>query len=243
MPFKLGSRIFSPRPFTTLLTLVLLAVLLSLGRWQLQRADQKRALFDAFAKGADATRPIELSTPPLPRYQHIEARGRYDGSRQILIDNMTSADGRAGYFVVTPFALAQGGWVLVNRGWVPVGASRAALPAVDVAGDVRRVLGRADHLPSPGIRMGGAAALRPPYPAVANFPSHPDIARLLRETSWTHATELVLLDADQPDGYVRQWQPPGFPPLRHTAYAVQWFGLASALAVIYLVTNIRRAAP
>jgi surfeit locus 1 family protein len=238
---KLGSRIFTPRPFTTVLTIVLLAVLVSLGRWQLQRADQKRELFDAFATGADATRLIDLQTPPLPRYRHIEARGSYDGSRQILIDNMTSADGRAGYFVVTPFALADGGWLLVNRGWVPLGVSRSALPAIDVAGNPRRLFGRADRLPSAGLRMGRPAALRPPFPAVANFPSHSDIERLLRETSWTHAAELVLLDADQPEGYVRQWQPPGFPPLRHIAYAVQWFGLALALSVIYLVTNVRRS--
>lgn len=224
-----------------MLTIVLLAVLVSLGRWQLQRADQKRELFDAFATGADATRLIDLQTPPLPRYRHIEARGSYDGSRQILIDNMTSADGRAGYFVVTPFALADGGWLLVNRGWVPLGVSRSALPAIDVAGNPRRLFGRADRLPSAGLRMGRPAALRPPFPAVANFPSHSDIERLLRETSWTHAAELVLLDADQPEGYVRQWQPPGFPPLRHIAYAVQWFGLALALSVIYLVTNVRRS--
>jgi len=240
---KLGSRIFTPRPFTTTLTLVLLAVLVSLGRWQLQRADQKRILFDEFANGADATRLVDLHTAALPRYQHLEAQGSYDGSRQLLIDNMPGRDGRAGYFVVTPFALAGGGWLLVNRGWVPLGASRAMLPAIDVAGGVRRVLGRADHLPSPGIRMGHPEELRPPFPAVANFPSHADIERLLRESSWTHAAELVLLDADQPDGYLRQWQPPGFPPLRHTAYAVQWFGLALALGVIYLVTNLRRPKP
>ena len=241
MLIKLGSRIFTPRPFTTALTIVLMAALVSLGRWQLQRADQKRDLFDAFAKGADATRLIDLQTPPLPRYSQIEARGSYDGSRQLLIDNMTNADGRAGYFVVTPFALAGGGWLLINRGWVPLGATRAALPAVDVAGDERRVFGRVDHLPSAGLRMGQPAALRPPFPAVANFPSHADIAQLLGETSWTQAAELVLLDRNQPDGYVRQWQPPGFPPLRHTAYAVQWFGLALALGVIYLVTNVHRA--
>jgi surfeit locus 1 family protein len=238
---RLGSRIFTPRPFTTALTIVLLAALVSLGRWQLQRADQKRDLFDAFAKGGDTTRLIDLKTPALPRYQHIEAQGHYDGSRQVLIDNMTSTDGRAGYFVVTPFALAGGGWVLVNRGWVPLGSSRAALPAVDVAGDARRVVGRADRLPSPGIHLGQPAALRPPFPAVANFPSHPDIEQLLRETSWAQAAELVLLDADQPDGYARRWQPPGFPALRHTAYAVQWFGLALALGLIYVVTNVRRS--
>ncbi len=242
MPLRVGSRIFAPRPFTTVLTVVLLGMLVSLGRWQLQRADQKRALYDAFDKGADATQRVDLMTPALPRYQHVETRGRYDGSRQILIDNMTDADGRAGYFVVTPLALTGGGWLLVNRGWVPLGRSRSELPAIGVAGDVRTVLGRADHLPTPGIRMGRAAALRPPYPAVADFPTRAEIAALLHEASWTRAADLVLLDPGQPDGYVRRWQAPGFPPLRHVAYAVQWFGLALALFVIYLVTNFRRSA-
>jgi cytochrome oxidase assembly protein ShyY1 len=31
--------------------------------------------------------------------------------------------------------------------------------------------------------------------------------------------------------------------MRHIAYAVQWFGLAAALAVIYLVTNLRSKGP
>jgi surfeit locus 1 family protein len=235
----LGSRIFAPRPFTTLLAIVLIGMLMSLGRWQLHRAGEKRVLFDEFARGADATRVIDMQTPPVPRYQHVEVRGTYDGSRQILIDNMVSPDGRAGYFVITPFALAGGGWLLVNRGWVPVGASRAELPAVDVAGGVRQVRGRADHLPSPGIQMGKAQVLAPPYPVVANFPGGGDVQRLLHETGWAPACEAVLLDADQPDGYLRRWQAPGLPPLRHLAYAVQWFGLALALLVIYVITNLR----
>jgi len=238
---KFGSRVFSPRPFTTLLAIVLIAVLASLGRWQLRRAAEKQVMVDAFDRGADATRVVRLETAPLPRYQHVEARGAYDASRQILIDNMTDAHGRAGYFVITPFALSTGGWMLVNRGWVPVGASRKKLPAIDVAGDVRTLRGRADHLPTPGIQMGERAELMPPFPVVANFPSRTEIGHLLRETAWTSATDLVLLDAGQPDGYLREWRPPGFPPLRNIAYAVQWFGLALALAVIYLVTNLHRA--
>jgi surfeit locus 1 family protein len=237
---KVGSRIFAPRLFTTLVTLVLLAVLVSLGRWQLQRAGEKRALYDAFDKGADATLTLGSGTPPLPRYQHVEAQGHYDESRQVLIDNMTNTQGGAGYFVITPFELAGGGWLLVNRGWVPVGASRKVLPDVGVAGGARTIRGRADHLPSPGIQMGQRAELRPPFPAVANFPTHAEIAQLLGETAWSPAADVVLLDVDQPDGYVRQWQAPGLPPLRHIAYAVQWFGLALALAVIYFVTNCRR---
>jgi len=237
---KIGSRIFAPRLFTTLLTLALIVLLVSLGRWQLRRADEKRALFESFAAGADVTRRIDGSTPLLPRYQHIEADGHYDQTRQVLIDNMVDGQ-QAGYYVITPFVLAGGRWVLVNRGWVPLGASRAERPAIPVAADTRRIRGRADHMPSPGIQMGTPAALAPPYPVVAAFPTRTDIAHLLGESSWTPATDLVLLDPGEPDGYVRNWTAPGFPPLRHIGYAVQWFALALTLSIIYLVTNLRRA--
>jgi len=238
VPIRFGTRTFSPRPLTTLLTIVLIAMLVALGRWQLHRAAEKRALFDSFAAGTDSTRLIDPQTLRVPRYQRVEARGHYDGEHQVLIDNMVEA-GRAGYFVVTPFVLQGGGWVLVNRGWVPLGASRAALPAIGVAGDQRSVRGRADNLPSPGIQMGHPAAMRPPYPVVANFPQLADFKQLLKESASTPPTDLVLLDPAEPDGYVRNWAPPGFPPLRHVGYALQWFALALALFVIYVATNLR----
>jgi surfeit locus 1 family protein len=241
LSLKLGSRIFTPRPFTTLLTLALLAMLVSLGRWQLHRADEKRVLYQSFAAGAEATRAVDAQTPPLPRYQHVEARGHYDESRQVLVDNMFDGS-MVGYFVITPFALDGGGWVLVNRGWVPLGKSRAARPSVPVAADSRRISGRADHLPAAGIQMGQRTVLHPPYPVVANFPNHAELAQLLQEPQWTAATDVILLDPAQADGYVRHWAPPGFPPLRHIGYAVQWFALAAALLVIYLVTNFKRSA-
>ena len=188
------------------------------------------------------TRAIDAATPRLPRYQHADAVGSYDSEHQILIDNMSNAEGRAGYYVITPFALRGGGWILVNRGWVPVGASRAVKPEVAVSAQQREIKGRADELPRAGMQMGERLPLAPPYPVVANFPTHAEIAALLGASPWTAAANLLLLDPGEPDGYLRQWQPPGFPPVRHIAYAVQWFALAAALTVIYFVTNFRRAA-
>ena len=75
----------------TLLTLVVLAGLLWLGRWQLHRADEKRVLFDSFAAGTDGTLSIERGASPVARYRHVQARGAFDGTRQVLIDNMVSA--------------------------------------------------------------------------------------------------------------------------------------------------------
>jgi surfeit locus 1 family protein len=239
VPIRLGSRIFRPTALMTLMTLVAIAGLISLGRWQLHRADEKRALYDAFAQGTDSMCILDSGTPSLPRYQHVRATGRYDPSRQVLIDNMSNARDEVGYYVITPFELAGGGWVLVNRGWVPLGASRADKPRIDVPSNVHEIQGRTDNLPRAGIQMGDRIPLAPPYPVVANFPTRAEIAALLHESDWTQAAQVVLLDAAEPGGYLREWQPPGFPPMRHVAYAVQWFGLAAALAVIYAVTNLR----
>jgi len=240
VPLQLGTRIFAPRPFTTLVTIALLVLLVCLGRWQLRRAHEQQRLFDEFAAGTDATRILDAKTPPLQRFQHVEADGHYDPGHQILIDNMVSDDGRAGYYVITPFALSGGGWLLVNRGWIATGASRAIRPDVSVPDQPRSLRGRIDHLPSAGLAMGTPAPLVPPYPIVATFPRFADVAALLPERAWTSAGELVLLDAGEADGYRRRWTPPGFPPMRHLAYAVQWFGLAVALSVIYVVTNLKR---
>ena len=241
MSIQLGSRVFTPRLFTTLVTLALLVMLVSLGRWQLRRADEKRVLYESFAAGTEDTRPINSTGALLPRYQHVEALGHYDETRQVLIDNMVNAE-RAGYYVITPFALADGGWLLVNRGWVPLGVTRTDKPIIPAAGNERKIRGRADHLPAPGIQMGTRAPLQPPYPVVANYPTHAEIAALLHQQEWAPAAEVILLDAAEPEGFIRNWTPPGMPPLRHIGYAVQWFGLALALLVIYIVVNTRRRA-
>ena len=230
-----------PRFLTTAVTLLLLALLLSLGRWQLHRAHDKQVLFDAFAAGTGTTRPLSADDGPLPRYQHIEARGHYDGSRQVLIDNMVDHE-RPGYQVITPFALEGGGWILVNRGWIPPGASRRELPPVPVSSAATTLRGRVAPLPVPGIRLGGAPPLAPPFPALATFPTASEIHAAVGEQRWSAAGESVLLDAAEPEGFARHWSPGEFPPVRHIGYAVQWFGLALALAVIYLVTNFRQVA-
>ena len=105
---------FAPRLFTTLLAIVLIALLISLGRWQLRRAAEKRALFDSFAAGTDATQSIDLRTPAVkPLLSALKPAAAYDRSRQILIDNMMNGEGRAGYLrdhAVRTGAAAAGCW-------------------------------------------------------------------------------------------------------------------------------------
>jgi surfeit locus 1 family protein len=224
----------------TLITLLVFSGLLSLGRWQLHRAAEKRVLYQEFAAGTGGTQHIAKDTPPVVRYQHAEAHGRYDQTRQVLVDSMVDEAGRVGYYVITPFMLDGGGTLLVNRGFVPQGRSRKVLPTIPVNDDERDLAGRIDHMPAAGIQLGERPVLKPPFPVVASFPTHAEMAALLNASDFTSAGDLLLLDRDQPDGYERNWTPPGFPPERHIGYAVQWFGLAAALFVIYIVTNTKK---
>ncbi len=48
-----------------------------------------------------------------------------------------------------------------------------------------------------------------------------------------------MLDEGQPDGFVRDWRPPGMTPEKHVGYAIQWFGLATTVAVTWLVLSFR----
>jgi len=166
---QIGGRHFKPSLFGTLATLFMLSVLISLGLWQLRRADEKAALLDRLQSGMSTTQQLGAANiDTLPLLQQVSVSGHYDDARQILLDNMWSSrhadvNGRAagaqpGFNVLTPLVLDDGHTVLVNRGWVPLGPSRQNLPAISVAGNSRSIRGRISNLPQPGIRLSNNAA-------------------------------------------------------------------------------------
>jgi surfeit locus 1 family protein len=235
----IAHRTFAPRLWSTLLALALFALLIALGRWQLTRAAEKRALFAEFAAGSDATLSLaNTGSDGLLRYQHVVAAGRFESDHQFLLDNMTHAE-RAGFRVLTPFALDDGRTVLVDRGWIPLGRTRTDWPPLDVATDAREVRGRIDELPVPGIRLSGPATEKTvtAWPRLMNYPERAELEAALGTKVYPR---ILLLDKDQEDGFLRDWAPPGFPPERHVGYAIQWFAMALTLAVLYLILNLRK---
>lgn len=226
---------FRPRLPATLATVAAVAVFAALGNWQLDRAAEKRALALDFSQGGAA-----LLLPPaddgLPRYQRVHARGQYDPDHQVLLDNMSHA-GTAGVQVLTPLLLADGSAVLVNRGWLPLAGTREVLPDISVAAELREVVGRLDPLPRPGIELQSA----PPagWPKLMNYPRVEELSALLRREL---RSRTILLDPAEPDGYVRDWQPPGMGSDRHLGYAVQWFAFAATAIAIWIALNLRRSA-
>jgi len=175
----------------------------------------------------------------LARFTRVRLTGRFDDEHQFLLDNI-SQGGRAGYDVVTPLKLDDGSAVLVNRGFVAGTGHREQLPDVAIgAGErARTVIGRVGALPVAGIAAGRVPPPSTgPWPRIASFPTEADLAAAL---PYAVAPGVLLLDGADPDGYVRDWRPPGLEPARHYAYAVQWWAFAALALVLFVVLNRRR---
>ena len=244
---EFGNRSFRASVWMTALAIAGVLLFGQLGRWQWQRAAQKRVLVAAFAASTEAA-ATELGNHPigaLPRYTLLRVRGRYDGAHQFLLDNM-SRDGAVGYEVLTPLQLEDGRILLVNRGWLPLpGGRREPLPDVGLPTPpaLATISGRIDELPVAGISMGRAPPdAGPSWPKRTSFPAAAQLAAALGEH--IEAREL-LLAAAEPMGYRRDWRAAGsgFAPARHVAYALQWWGFGALTLCLYFFMNIERRTP
>jgi surfeit locus 1 family protein len=185
-----------------------------------------------------ATLPSSLTEAD--RFRRVEVRGNYRAQPQFLLDNMLH-EGVAGYQVLTPLRLAgRREHVLVNRGWVPAGGDRRVLPEVAVDVEPRAVAGRLERLPRPGLRLGTSTDrdLDGKRLVVVQYPTASELMDVLGEPLYDYE---LLLDPAAPDGYVRDWEPPGVAPERHLAYAVQWLALAIGAVAAGLVMAYRTA--
>ncbi|MCK4842365.1 MAG: SURF1 family protein [Methylococcales bacterium] len=222
--------------FSIILYLVLVAILISLGFWQLGRAEQKAGFLErereSEKKGLFTLKPdlkVDLS---VARYRKIKLTGHYDAKHQYLIDNQI-INGQVGYFVMTPFKIkGLNKTVLVNRGWVKLNKDRRVLPDVTIVNLKTTITGRINHFPVVGIRLKGAETPTKNWPSVVQVVNSDVLSEKLAYPLYPFQVEL---DHSLKDGYIRIWKEKStMPAEKHTAYAVQWFGLALTLTVLFI---------
>ena len=232
----MATRRFQPRLWTTVCTLPVLALLIALGGWQLDRLAWKLDLI--------AQRQAALAAPPrmlgseIPKsaldFAKVRVRGRFLHDLEIHLIAPPRL-GRRGYHVLTPLRLDRGdALVLIDRGWVPDARKAAA--------------SRREGLIAGPIELSGIA--RTPRQAgwftPANEPQPniwywPDIAAI--EDHLGVDLRPIVVEADaapNPGGYPIGGQTSLQIANNHLGYAITWFGLAAGLVAVYIGFHWRR---
>jgi surfeit locus 1 family protein len=232
---------FRPGLVPTLAVLLLFPLLVGLGIWQLDRAAQKRTIqaeYDARRNGPAIEIRAQVQTGEDLRFHRVMARGRYEPTYQVLVDNRIHR-GRVGYHVITPLHIAGSNVrVLINRGWVPLGVSRAQLPRLDTPSGRVEVEGVATVPSERVFTLGQAPPLSAGWQPVWEYM---DMKRYAAAVPFPVQPVVVLLDPSSPaGGFVREWGRLDAGIAVHEAYAFQWFTLAAGLLILYVSLNLRR---
>ena len=223
-------------------------ILVSLGQWQLRRADERRAILAAIEAGRkQAPLPLSAATPAheMAPWRVAEASGQWLPQFSVLLDNR-NLDGKPGYWLATPLLLDGGSRqaLLVLRGWIPrVMQGQPEVPATPpgeqaVRGELSARVPRLFELWS----LGGDAKSGLPATLPAPGGVVPQVQNLELD-AYAQATGLKLLptvlsqfgDGRHDDGLVHDWPQPSVDFQKNTFYAVQWFSFALFAAIAWLV--------
>jgi surfeit locus 1 family protein len=223
----------------SLLTALLLPLLLSLGFWQLSRAQEKQQLQEQYAaRQSEASIALEQLNPADDlQYRQVTLAGRYESARSFLLDNRIH-QGRVGYDLITPLVMDTNKVVFVNRGWLPQGATREQLPELEVI-DGRITVQGSVYVPVGTQLVLGAVMPTEGWPRVIQAL---DIRAMGAEAGY-RVTDVfpfsVRLAEGAPGVLVRDWPVISMTPERHQGYAVQWFAMAIMLLGLYLYYSTR----
>lgn len=233
-----------------LLLALLIVVFVSLGRWQLHRADERRTTAERIESGR-ALPPLaidkDLSTSDIVAWRPATVAGNWLGAFSVLVNR--NQNGRPGYWLATPMLLNDGtrDAVMVLRGWFPQVLKLSDMPEFTppegrqtISGDIALHVPRLFELWSLG---GKAVAQLPdqipqnsgPLPQVQNL----DLVKFGKASGLRMLPLVVLQTGSSSEGLVRDWPHPSIDADKNIGYAMQWFGFATIAALALLISLIR----
>jgi len=236
---RLGSYTFSPKLIPTVVTLLLLYLLYSLGQWQLSRAESKESLKQQITSRAEL-KPVEIDLLPEfdeeKQFMTVTLSGRFEIEKNFLLDNKVMGQ-KAGYHVISVFKAEDGSWLLINRGWIERSKYRKDLPIIAT--------------PAEELTLSGF--VRTPYDKVFMLAEQQyDIRKWPVIIQSINIKELekvlgvglkpfvIMLDKKSAAGFDRNWPAYKLDSDKHIGYAVQWFALFCALLGIFFIVNTKK---
>lgn len=241
----MNNKKFNPQLVPTIFWLFFFVLFIYLGIWQIHRYHYKNRVIHLYQSALIAA-PVSIDTinithPPL--FLHITATGVFLNTKTMLIDHQANED-RIGYDVITPFQPIHSHKILlVNRGWIAI-ESVGAIQTHNLnskASILKPVLNKQTitgyiKLPEYTFTI-GPNIIRPNVaPLVIQKIDFQELEKL---EHWQLYPFIVRLDVKDPHGFVRNWQLFNILPQRHMAYAIQWFAMALALAIAYVLFSYK----
>ncbi len=220
-------------------TVFLVSLFAGLGRWQLHRADEKTQILETYRERATqpaAALPARLADPERWRYRKVRVTATAAAARQFLLDNQIR-ESRPGFNVLTPFKPAHGESFLVDRGWVPLGASRNDPPDVSIPDKPLHLEGLIYVPYAEPFSLGGMDDGELGWPRIIQFLDFNTLGQRLGEPLRPFT---LRLDPASEHGYLRDWPLIAVSPNKHLAYAFQWFALALGVVAVFVVLTLRR---
>lgn len=232
---RIGGFVFAPRAVPTVAAIAMIALTVSLGRWQYHRAQEKterQALLDARAAEAPVRLTGSLRSADAILFRRVQVQGRYVPEGQVFVDNRIHA-GTAGFQVVTPLAIGGAGpLVLVDRGWVARTAAYPAAPEVPVPAGEVVVEGLATLPPARFLELSDETV-------TGNVWQNLEIGRYAARAG-REVLPVVVHAAHPGPGMALVEERPEFGADKHREYMLTWFSLAATVAALWVGLNLRR---
>jgi surfeit locus 1 family protein len=225
---------FRPQLIPTLAAIATIALTLGLGSWQLGRAEDKAALQRVLESRMNETpwrlRATDRDGSAL-HYRQIVARGTFIEEKQIFLDNKSLGD-RVGYHVITPLQIeGVRTSVLVNRGWIARTNEYPAPPKVPAPSGMVEVRGIATVPVARFLELSGANVEGRVWQNLTFERAH--------EILGLDVFPIILLASDSFPELVPVQETPDAGIDKHRGYAFQWFTIAAAILVVWLVVNAK----
>jgi len=221
-------------------TILVMALGIALGQWQLQRADAKRTI--AVKLTQRASEPLidiekVAATMEALEYKKVRLTGEFLRHWPLYLDNRPHL-GRAGFYVMMPFqAVGSGRVILIQRGWVPRNAQdRTRLPALFTPSGIIVVEGQVRRAPGNVMQIGPPVLPRP-----GAILQNLDLAELSQASGLAMQPYMVQQTSVTEDGLSREWPLPSNGIDRHLGYAFQWYALTFMAGIFFVVTGFKRA--
>lgn len=231
---KAGFR-WQPNLGVLIFVAVFLPLTIALGFWQLSREAEKQALLDEYREREVAV-PVALSTVDAEadhQYRRVRARGIFLNEFTVLLENRVR-QGKPGFEVVTLFKVEDNGApIWVNRGWIAGYLERARLPEVPVVTGSVEIFGHL-YRPLKEPFVVGDEVWRSRWPQVLQ---NLDMTALAERLKMAPSPYQLRLDQGSSGALQSGWDVVNVMPEKHRGYAVQWFAMAFALAVLAIFAN------